>query len=67
MQGLYVNNTLGKGTRAITVYEFDSAKIDDVLKSLTLRYIPYSRVPGFTYETRVWGKAQEQLELIGLA
>ena len=31
MQGLYVNNTLGKGTRAITVYEFDSAKIDDVL------------------------------------
>ena len=67
MQGPYVNNTLGKGTRAISIFEFDSAKVDDVLKSLTLRYIPYSRVPGFTYEIRVWGKAQEQLELLGLA
>ena len=66
MQGPYVSTVLEKGTRAITIFEFDSAKIDDVLKALTLRYLPYTRVTGFRYEARVWGKAQEQLELIGL-
>ncbi len=67
MQGPYVSSTLEKGTRAISIFEFDSAKIDDVIKSLTLRYIPYTRVPGFTHDIRVWVKAQEQLELLGLA
>jgi hypothetical protein len=66
MQGPYICTALEKGTRAITIFEFDSAKIDDVLNALTLRYVAYARIPGFKYEIRVWGKAQEQLELIGL-
>ncbi len=67
MRGPYVNSYVRKGTRAITIYEFDAAKIEDANKAIGKRYIAYASVSGFTYEIRTWGETQAALEMIGLA
>jgi len=51
--GPYVSSSVGKGTRSISIFEFDASKVEDALKAIGRRYLPYMRVPGFTYEIKV--------------
>jgi hypothetical protein len=67
MTGPFVTHYVEKGIKAITIYEFDAANIEDANKAIGKRYISYSRVPGFTYEFRVWGDTEAALELLGLS
>jgi len=65
--GPYVSSSVGKGTRSISIFEFDASKVEDALKAIGKRYVPYMRIPGFTYEIKVWTEAQDALEMLGLA
>jgi hypothetical protein len=67
MIGPYVTHYLEKGIKAITIYEFDAANIEDANRAIGKRFVSYSQVPGFTYEFRVWGEVQTALELLGLS
>jgi len=67
MSGPYVRSEIDKGIRAITLYEYDAANIEDAGKFIGKRYIIYSHVQGFTYEINRWGELQDALEMIGLA
>jgi hypothetical protein len=67
VRGPYLSGILGKGTRSISIFEFDASKVEDANKAIFQRYVPYMRVQGFTYEIKIWGEVQEALELFGLA
>ena len=67
VRGPYLSGVLGKGTRSISIFEFDAYRVEDVNKAIFQRYVPYMSVPGFTYEIKIWGEVQEALELFGLA
>jgi len=65
-RGPYFNSELGVGIRAISIFEFDPARLAEATEVINNYYTRYLGVPGYTYTVDIWLEALEALKLIGL-
>ena len=63
-KGPYFSSEKGEGVRALTIYEFDQAKLSDAIQFAAKGMVTYYGVPGFTYSVKPWIDVQEGMKLI---
>lgn len=58
--------TSQKGRRAISINEVEKEKVGDAVEYAERRMIEFRNIEGFTFEIKIWLKAEEALKLAGL-
>ena len=66
VRGPYFNNEVGKGSKFVSIYEFDQSKFGEAQEVLGARFARYFGVPGFTFSMDPWVEAKEALKTIGI-
>jgi hypothetical protein len=59
IRGPYINDSVGAGNQAITLYEFDESRFAEAWKSIFGQLDAFHGVPGFTFAAEVLSKEKE--------